>query len=174
MAISYRNLDNITRELMISELELDGRDGIYISSYLNESGREEIYDLMSESFLSGTDDTLSRSIITRNLLNSYTTRRNRNGTTTQARVPFTAATTLAEGQFNLYYMRALSIRALSENRRIIVYRGKDVENPRAESQMLIGENLDPNHVLTVLRETLGVNPSIGIPLPNSGLSLQLI
>ena len=40
--------------------------------------------------------------------------------------------------------------------------------------MMVGNFLDPIEVLEVLRTTLGVEPRIGIPLPNSGLTVRLL
>lgn len=39
---------------------------------------------------------------------------------------------------------------------------------------MIGTFLDPQHVLDVLRATKGVEPTIGIPMPNSGLCVRLV
>lgn len=89
-------------------------------------------------------------------------------------VPVTAAQTLAEAQFNMYYMRALARRAIDGNKNLLVYRAKEVEIPREQSERMIGTHIDPTLVLRVLRETKGVEPSTNIPLPNSGLTVCLI
>ena len=89
------------------------------------------------------------------------------------RVPVTAAETLSESQFNMYYMRALSIRAIELGVGLVVYRAKSVENPRSTSEMMIGSSLDPREVLEVLRATRGVNPPTNIPLPNTGITVRL-
>ncbi len=89
-------------------------------------------------------------------------------------VPVTAAQTLSESQFNLYYIRALCLRALATGARLQVYRAKAVQRPRPESEQMIGTFLDPQHVLDVLRATKGVEPTIGIPMPNSGLCVRLV
>ena len=90
-----------------------------------------------------------------------------------ARVPVTAAETLSEAQFNMYYMRALSVRAVELGVGLVVYRAKAVDNPRATSEMMIGSTLDPREVLEALRATRGVNPPTDIPLPNTGITVRL-
>lgn len=73
----------------------------------------------------------------------------------------------------MYYMRALARRAIEERRAVIVYRAKRVQEARPASQRLIGQALDPNVVLQGLRVDHGVEPALGIPLPNSGLTVEL-
>ncbi len=55
-----------------------------------------------------------------------------------AKVPHTAPDTLAEGEFNRYYCRAVCRRAMDENSRVVVYRAKEVDNPRLSSERMIG------------------------------------
>ena len=90
-----------------------------------------------------------------------------------AAVPYTAPQTLAEAQFNVYYMRALARRAMAEGRSLVVYRAKETSQHRATSDAMLGSTIDARLVLDELRRTKGVDPSIQIPLPNSGLSVQL-
>lgn len=174
MGLRFENLDADTRALMLEEIDsdLNGR-GVYISSYLNDRGAERWPTLLCEAAKDGTDDSLSRALNAEGCFRSHVERRKPKGGVTMAAVPYTAAQTLAESQFNMYYIRALARRALDAGTRLIVYRAKAVENPREESERLIGSQLDPNAVLQALRATLGVEPSIGIPMPNSGLTVRL-
>ena len=103
------------------------------------------------------------------------TRRTPSGGTTNAKVPVTAPDTLAEGEFNRFYCRGVCARAIEEGKPSVhVYRAKQVENPRAESQEKVGAMIDANQLLNDLRTSQGVEPALGIPPgPNSGLSVQL-
>ena len=51
---------------------------------------------------------------------------------------------------------------------------KAVREPRPESERLVGIRLDPQVVLDDLRVTKGVEPSTGLALPNSGLTVRLL
>ena len=92
-----------------------------------------------------------------------------------ARVPRTAPDTLAEGEFNRFYVRGLCARALEENvTEVQVYRGKSVRNPRPESRAMIGKVLLARDLLEDLRRSQGVEPALGLPTgPNSGLTIRL-
>lgn len=174
MGLSFQNLDAETRRLMIEEIDIDikGR-GLYVSNYLNISGATLWPNLLRTAAAEGTDDSLAEALRSKNCFKEKSERKNPKGGTTMAAVPHTAAQTLAESQFNMYFMRALARRAVQEKRFLIIYRAKDVFQPREGSEKLIGSQLSPELVLDELRKTKGVEPSIGIPLPNSGLTVKL-
>lgn len=179
-SLTYENLDDETRSLMIAEIEgdieegrLDPARGLYVSSYLNETGTQMWAGLLVDAARAGGDDTLARELNRNGCFKSHTERRKPKGGFTTAKVPFTAAETLAEAQFNMYYMRALSLRAIELGVGLVVYRAKRVENPRSTSEQMIGTTLDPAEVLAGLRATRGVNPPADIPLPNTGITVRL-
>ena len=86
-------------------------------------------------------------------------------------VPYTANETLAEGEFNTYYIRGLCARVIEEKEgQLEIYRAKEVDDPRPESQVMLGQLVDAMQLLTILR-----NPESNfkaIPKPNSGLSVR--
>ena len=127
-----------------------------------------------EAATSGTDVTLEAALEANRCFLSHTQRRKPKGGYTMVAVPITAAQTLAESQFNMYYMRALARRAIDNSRSLVVYRAKHVEVPRSESERMIGVTLDAQAVLTALRETKGVNSPTNIPLPNTGITVRLV
>jgi hypothetical protein len=90
-------------------------------------------------------------------------------------VPATAPETLAEGEFNRFYIRGLCVRALAEGiTELVIYRAKQVENPRSESTAKIGLKISAQALLTDLRANPGVDTALGLPPgPNSGLSVKL-
>ncbi|KPV60112.1 hypothetical protein QJ48_07410 [Paenibacillus sp. A3] len=175
MGLNFLNLDQETRRYMVDELEYDLENGtVYFSSRLNPTGKERYVETLRTSLLNGDDVSLAKEI--RNgYLNVTEQRRTKNGYTT-ARVPITAADTLAEGEFNRYYIRALCRRAIKESKyKIVVYRAKDASDPRPASEAKIGESFEPNHLLKDLRENIGVDTGLGLPPgPNSGLSAKLV
>jgi hypothetical protein len=101
-------------------------------------------------------------------------RRKPKGGFTTAQVPYTAPDTLAEGEFNRFYARGLCVHVLaSGGTEVEVYRGKEVQNPRPESQAMIGRRLPAQNLLDDLRTAQGVEPALGLPRgPNSGLTVR--
>jgi hypothetical protein len=91
------------------------------------------------------------------------------------RVPHTAADTLAEGEFNRYYVRGVCRRALEEGwRDVVVYRAKQPQRPRPQSEALLGLRLNARELLQELRERKDDSSHLVIPPgPNSGLSVRL-
>jgi hypothetical protein len=65
MALRYEHLDDVTRALMIEEIQIDeAADRLYRSSYLSQSGQGNWADMLLEAARQGTDDPriLSRRI----------------------------------------------------------------------------------------------------------------
>ena len=88
-------------------------------------------------------------------------------------VPRTAAETLAEGQFNRYYILGVCRRAEAERKpEVVVYRAKQVTDSRPTSEALIGTRLRVADLIAQLRP---VRSSLNHELlkPNSGLSVHL-
>ena len=84
--------------------------------------------------------------------------------------------TLAESQFNRYYIRALCRRALEDGiEALVIYRAKPVATPRPESEALVETTIDPAALLEDLRAHTGEEtPALGVPAgPNSGISVRL-
>jgi hypothetical protein len=173
MGLHYENLDAETRQFMLEEIALDARSGGgYLSDLLTEEGRLRWPALLKQSAESGSDESLAASLAGC-FVAMAPRRRPGGGGYTMAKVPYNAPERLAEGQFNMYYIRALALRAMSAGRALVVYRAKAVTWARPESEALIGRNLDPMVVLAALRETKGVNPPIHVPEPNTGITVRL-
>ncbi len=172
---TFDNLDSETRRLMIEELEFDkGRHGTFISSRLLEEKEDVYLSLLQEALSVGTPESLATAITGNAILRSVELR-TRNGKQFQADVPYTANFTLAEGEFNRYYVRALCLRSLNEGKEeVTVYRAKPVRAARSNSEMMIGKSVNCQKLLDDLRNNIGVDTALGIPAgPNSGLSVRL-
>jgi hypothetical protein len=93
---------------------------------------------------------------------------------TSAKVPVNAAEILAEGEFNRFYARGLCLRAVAEGiDKVVVYRGKEVLNPRPESEALLGKHFPVEELLQDLRQHIGTDTALGLPAgPNSGLRVR--
>lgn len=115
MSLNYIDLDDSTKKFMLKEIEFDKENNsFYLSNYLTVQGKTVWPSLLEEA--SQHDDAwLEQEILNRALLATHYPRRKPNSTEmTQAKVPHTAAQTLAEGEFNRLYARGLSSRAKAE------------------------------------------------------------
>ena len=176
MGIYYEKLDEETRKFMLEELEMDIRyNQVYISPRLKSLGQSKWVELLREAIKSYDDDWLADQLKIRGYMKSYETRKTRTGETITAKVPANASETLAEGEFNRYYARGVCVRAIAEGiNEVVVYRGKEVKQPRPESQLKIGKRINAKELLEDLRTSQGVEPALGIPPgPNSGLTVRL-
>jgi len=177
MGIQYDSLDANVRQSMIHELDLDkGDNRLYISPRLTEGGAKEWPELLRDAFSEYDDDWLSAQIRSRGLMRDTEQRRTPKGNFTTARVPHTAPDTLAEGEFNRFYARGLCAVVLATGgTEVEVYRGKEVQNPRPESQAMVGRWLPAQQLLEDLRVSQGVEPALGLPPgPNSGLTIRRV
>ncbi|MGO4572221.1 hypothetical protein [Microvirga sp. 2TAF3] len=174
--MSYENLDAETRQFMVEEIDMDvGSDKIYLSSYLTQRAQGDWPDLLREAARSGSDDTLAAELRRSAAFNHTTQRQLANSRVIQAKVPHNAAEVLAESEFNRYYARGLSRKALANSiPRLEVYRAKPVKEPRPESEEKIGLLVDPDILLTDVRKSIGVETALGIPPgPGSGISVRI-
>lgn len=176
MSFHFIDLDARTRALMVMEFEDDlTSQRLYLSSRLNPQGHHQYPDLLREALATFTPEWLAAQLRAGHLFNQTEPRRTRNGGMTAAEIPFTAADTLAEGEFNRYYMRAICRRALEDGiTQVEVYRAKAVQHARSASQAKIGQLMTPDRLLDDLRMHQGTDTALGLPPgPNSGLSVRL-
>ncbi len=174
MGLLYNDLDDSTRHYMIKEFDHDITNrSMYFSKRLTQDGEKVWPTILLEAISYYNDEWLKDEIIRRSILVAFETRRSKNGFS-QAKVPVTAPATLAEGEFNRYYIRAICARAIDEKiSSVIAYRARFSSTPRPESEAKIGHPYDPKFLLADLRSSPGEEPQCGFPGPNSGLSIQL-
>lgn len=174
MGLNYKNLDERTRHFMLTEIDGDITEGaLYISDNLNDEGRKVYPTLLKAAATNGTDATLAREIQPR--LNSHEKPRHlkSGGFSKPPIMRVDAHEMLAEGEFNRFYMRGVCLHAIDNGiEEVTVYRAKEVENARSESQQKIGARINAKALLKDLRTSIGVNTALGLPPgPNSGLSV---
>lgn len=175
MPLNLINLDTVTRQQMILEVDYDVQNGkLYQSSRLSPIGLRDYETLLREAINNHDDSWLANQLRMGGRLNETETRRTKSGVTI-AKVPITAPDTLAEGEFNRFYARGLCLRAINENiPNLVIYRAKLVSEPRPDSQAKLGTTVNPQSLLNDLRTNIGVEPALGLPPgPNSGLSVSL-
>jgi hypothetical protein len=176
MGLHYEQLDRETRRLMLEELALDEREGeIYRSQRLVREREPHYLALLRAAFVSETDDWLAHQLTEQKLLEEHELRRTPKGDVSIAKVPSTAERTLAEGEFNRYYVRALCRRVEETPGTVLeIYRAKEVDQPRPESVIRVGQEVSAAVLLADLRTGTRVDAALGVPGgPNSGLTVRM-
>ncbi|MHB8240944.1 MAG: hypothetical protein ACYDHN_03040 [Solirubrobacteraceae bacterium] len=177
MALALSNLDDETRRHMVAEMEHDlAANTLYTGKYLSSFGAERYPDLLRDALNEGTDDSLAAALAEPGLFEITYQKRKPSGGFAPAKVPHTAPVTLAEGEFNRFYLRGLCQRVLADGgHEVEIYRARESLSPRLESEAMIGKHLDAASLLADLREHVGVDTALGLPPgPNSGLSGRLV
>jgi hypothetical protein len=175
MPFSFFHLDGQTRPFILDEIAIDvAANRLYLSDRLNEIGRKNYLAYLRQAAELYDEVWLAQQLRLNECFNSTLQRRNPKGGFTTVRMPFNAAETLAEGEFNRFYIRGLCRRALESGiAHLIIYRARLVENPRAESELRIGAALEPTGLLQDLRTNVAVETCLGMPPgPNSGLCVK--
>jgi hypothetical protein len=155
---------------MINEMEHDIENGtLYFSKRFNAQGRERYVELLRQALSSGNEESLADSLSQNGCFEEFEKRGEK-----LVKVPVTAPKTFSDGEFNRFYMRALSVHAKETKRLIVVYRANSTVNPRTESEALIGVEFNSEDLLKHLRSGPEVDAILGLPPgPNSGLSIKL-
>lgn len=169
----FPNLDEQTRLIMISELDFDLRTGLfYEPKSITATGMFSYKRLLKECFSTGTPETLQQK-----LLSSYFRKKDSRG----KNIPSSIRETLTFSDFNRYYIRAMLVRALSENRKLCVYRAKQVIHERQQSKLLATkvffEKSEISSLLEICRDYRKLfSPKVQLEIlkPNSGLSLKFV
>ena len=174
MKFKFENLDNEIRDLMTSEIKSDFSNGkLYFSKRFNENGNKLYLQLLLDSVNSGDEESLAIALKQNNCFAEMEARNGKKGVT-YAKIPETANQTLAESEFNRYYIRGLALKALVSSLTLTIYRARHSENPRTESEIMIGKQVSADKILNDLRSSIGFDTALGLPAgPNSGLSVKL-
>lgn len=170
MGLNYEDLDPTTRPMMIAEFTDDlAKSAIYVSGRLTAAGRSAWPDLLREALAAHDDDWLASELETKGLLEAKELRQGK-----PVDVPVTAHWTLAQGEFNHFYIRGVCRRAVAEARVVRAYRARYSGEPRASSLAVDGTDFDPAVLLADTRARSFGSTSQGFPGPNSGMSVKLV
>jgi hypothetical protein len=176
MSLNYKHLDERTRALMVGEINMDINAGtLYLSDNLTRQGCADYPALLRQAAQNGSDATLAEALF--KCLNSHEKpRRLQSGGYSKPPIMRSNAhEMLAEGEFNRFYIRAISLRVIEDGiKEVVVYRAKEVSNARSASEQMIGQRVSPEALLDDLRAHPGVDTALGLPPgPNSGLCVCL-
>ncbi|MFA7087429.1 MAG: hypothetical protein WC145_12250 [Aliarcobacter sp.] len=174
MKFEFTNLDDPTRKLMQEEIARAAEnDEIYFSARFNTIGSSQWVAWLTEAAESHDEHWLAYQIEVSGGMKDFEGRAKPTGGYTVAHVPHTAAETLAEGQFNRFYIAGVCRRSVDAGQsNVTIYRARHRGEPRPESKALEGTATDAQALLEQVRSK---QASFGCPMlkPNSGLSVQL-
>ena len=185
----FPNLDNTTRLIMIAELERDLNKANEanklnrLTTLPNEKGLFYIPKSIKPDFVCAYKRILRNAFergdvesLMRNLISNFFKDKDKNG----KKIPSNIREMVAFSDFNRYYIRAILVRAIEENKPVTVYRAKQSVNERQESRAALMktyfDRITLQCMLYVIRDyRLLFSANSGIPFlkPNSGLSLKL-
>ena len=185
----FPNLDNTTRLIMISELERD-LNGVnetskpnQLTTLPNQKGLFYISKSMKPDFVCAYKRILRNTFekgdvisLKRELIPNFFKEKDKNG----KKIPSNICEMVAFSDFNRYYVRAILVRAIEENKAVTVYRAKQSSNERQESRACLSntyfDKITLQRMLYVIRDyRILFSENAGMPFlkPNSGLSLKL-
>lgn len=172
--MNYENLDDKTREYMLSEVNEDITKGrLYLSSRLSVSGRDFFRSYLPQVISSKTGDDKTLTDFLRPFF-KISEIRFVNGLQREARVPSNAAEILAEGEFNKYYIRGLCRRAIDEGiKDVLVYRAKETTSRSPESESVLGILISPSALLKSMKDGHSLPECLGLSSRPSSLSIKL-
>ncbi len=163
------NLEEV-RDLMLEEVEFDiSNNNIYLSAYMSpndSSVKEEYIKLLKEMIEKGSVGEFEQRVSP--MLSSHSFNRGGRAKGPDSHIIF------ANGEFNRYYIRGVCKKVMASNGGIIIYRAKESDVHRYESDAKIGMEPDPSILLEDLRGHQGMSTELGIALPNSGLSVNVV
>jgi hypothetical protein len=164
--MNYHDLDESTRTIMLEEIEND-INSKFISNYYGERLLPNHYERFNEELLNAAnmyDDGYLVSKFPMTCFKEYELRKGKS-----AKVPNIANSLLASRVFSIYYLRAVCIRAIKENKPIEWYRARESSNPRSETEAMIGTLANPIEMLEILK-----SEKPNLPFLNSGALFKLI
>lgn len=172
MTLKFGELDDQVRSFMETELTDDIPESrILLSDRLSAEGRERWTFLLNDAITDHDDLWLAQQIITENLLNDEEPyKKSKSGFRKINKEA--ASKMLAESEFNKYYIRAICLKAIKNNQVVVrIFRAKEVNSPRPESNKLLNQTVNPSTLLEVVRGKTTHELFWAILEPNSGLSV---
>lgn len=171
---NFPQLDSRTRVLMKEEIErANAHSEIYFSTRFNAVGSAKWVEWLLEAADAHDEHWLAYQIEAARAMRDYEGRVHQTAGYTTAHVPETAAETLAEGQFNRFYIAAICRRAIEDKiAEVSVYRARRRGEPRPESRALEGTSKNAESLLEQVRTKAG-SFKCDLLKPNSGLSVDL-
>ena len=158
---------------MVEEISSAHKSGqLYYSTRFTQVGTDAWPTWLLGAAKEFDEHWLAFQIEAANAMKHLETRAKPKGGYTVAHVPDTAAETLAEGQFNRFYIAAICRRAIEDGHTSVqIYRAKQSDSPRPESVALEGTARDASSLLADVRSK-DMSLKCDLLKPNSGLSVD--
>jgi hypothetical protein len=171
---NFENLDEKTRGFMIEAIsEAEKSNNIYHSTRFNDAGFKEWLPLLKEAAKEHDEHWLAYQLEVKRLMKGFEGAATPSGGYTVKHTPHTAAETMAEGQFNRFYILGLCKRAKAEGiSQLEIYRAEKSNVPRPVSEALLGTKISTDDVEAQLLKTSDSFKS-SLVKPNSGISMKL-
>ncbi len=171
----FHNLDMLTRTAMLEAIdEAEDTNNIYYSTRFTESGKSQWLPLLKQAAQDHNEHWLAYQLEAHSSMKDFEGAHKPSGGYTTKHVPHTAAITMAEGQFNRFYILGLCKRARAEGlSHLEVYRAQERSASRSISQSLIGTQLSIAEIESQLKDTRASFKS-DLVKPNSGISMKLV
>jgi len=169
----FKNLDADTRLTMLDAIkEAEASENIYFGTRLIEDKKTQWVSLLKQAAKEHNEQWLGEQLKSGQFFKPAEVSRKRSGGFIAKRVPHTAAQTLADGQFNRFYMLGLCRQAkLKGIESLEIYRAKEGRTSRSNSESLIGTKILVKMVEEQL-ENVGSSLKSNLTQSNSGLSLM--
>ncbi len=171
----YEPVSADLRKLMLDELQYDAEhNALYINPLLKPGSAAAYLPLLLAALEAGTPESFALALSAVQLLEAQQTY-TRQGREVTAKLPANYALTLAAGEFNRYFMRAVCRSAIAQGMPAVeIYRAKAVATPRQTADERVGRRVPPDALLADLRQSNFEQPSqYGLGAPNSGLSIRI-
>lgn len=171
----YEPVPGGLRRLMLDELEYDvSNNSLYINPLLKPDSATNYLQKLVAALEAGSPESFASALDEGSSFQAEQTYV-RQGRSVTAKLPANYGMTLAAGEFNRYYMRAVCRQAMAQGAMAVeFYRAKAVSTPRQAADERLGRRIDPQTLLADLRQTNFERPSdYGLGAPNSGLSVRI-
>jgi hypothetical protein len=171
---NFVDLNLTTRKFMLEAIdEAEKTDNIYYSKRFTEEGKKQWLSLLKKAANEYNEHWLAFKLEEGQLLTKLEGAIKPTGGYSIKHVPQNASETLAEGQFARFYMLGLCLLAHEKNiSNLIVYRAKENETHRPDSDLLIGTQISITDIESQLKDIQASFKS-KLVQPNSGLCLRL-
>jgi hypothetical protein len=172
MKYNFLDLNEEIRSLMKEEVAFDLDNGILSkSTRFNDKGNIEYSDILLKNIENGDEETMSFQLV--GLFKAKEISHDKKGNKIEKDIPSDANKNFANTEFNRFYMRALCVFALKNNKSLEIYRAKDSLSHRLESDNSLNTKIENvQETLMMLRDNKEYYNFIA--KPNSGLSLKII
>ncbi len=169
--MEYPHIDPALRKTMLAEISADSAAGtLYLSPRLNFSGEEHW-----EPLLRAAVERQDARWLADNLDAYKYLRKTEKERFVTVRIPFEAAHTLAESEFNRFYSRAVCRRAQEQGLTHVEIRaGRELSRAPQSARDLAGKRRKAGELYASLREATSVDKALGLKVfEPTGLSVAL-